>query len=294
MKLHKFLILLTIALVSIMAVVIWFYPSRDDFRATNPFWNGTGDMAAGSGMTPLESLSGLSDLPPDAALITVPFFRLSGAELEEVAGFIARGGTFIIADDYGYGDQVTEYLGLAGRFAGLPLLDPLVNYKNRWFPRITHLTESYLTEDVEALVFNHGTALSGIEAGETIARSSAFSFLDTNGDQERQESEAAGTMPVISRHRVGEGTVILVADPSLFINSMETVGDNASFIRNITSAASAVYFDQDHLPESNLSRSKDRLGRLRQIFATPPGTLGVVLAAIVVTLMPLWQRRRQS
>lgn len=292
MKLHKFLVLLTIILVSLMAAVVWFFPSNDDFRTSNPFWNGTRDIESGYAFTPLESLSDLPVSPHDTVLVIIPYLQFSATDLNAVSSFITGSGTVVVADDYGYGNQITEFLGLRARFSGQPLLDPVVNYKNQWFPRILHLRASSLTTGIDELVFNHATALSEIEAGDILAQSSIFSFLDTNDDRTRQEDEPTGLLPVISRHSLGKGKIILISDPSLFINSMGPIGDNDRLVQNIAAAGSTILIDQSHLPTSNLSEAKDVLTQIRNFFTTPPGTLGLVLAVITVTLMPLWHRRR--
>ena len=291
MKLHKFLILLTVTMVSLMTAVVWFFPSNDDFRTDNPFWNGTKDIESINTFIPLASLSGLPASPHEAVLVIIPYLQFSAADLDAVSGFITSGGTVIIADDYGYGNQITEFLGLRGRFSGQPLLDPIVNYKNQWFPIISHLKSSFLTAGIDELVFNHATALSGIEADDILAQSSIFSFLDTDSDRTHSTSETRGLLPVISRHRLGKGKIILISDPSLLINSMVPIGDNGRLVQNIAAAGATTLLDQSHLPPSNLSGAKDVLTQLHNFFTTPPGTLGLVLAVITVTLLPIWHRR---
>lgn len=292
MKLHKFLIVLTIILVSLMTAVVWFFPSNDDFRTSNPFWNGSKDIKSGHAFTPLESLSDLPVSARDTVLVIIPYLQFSAADLTTVSNFITGGGTVIVADDYGYGNQITEFLGLRARFSGQPLLDPIVNYKNQRFPKILHLRSSSLTTGIDELVLNHATALSEIEAGDILAQSSIFSFLDTDDDRTQPADEPAGLLPVISRHRLGKGKIILISDPSLLINSMAPIGDNDRLAQNIAAAGSTILLDQSHLPPSNLSEAKDRLTQLHNFFTTAPGTLGLVLAVITVTLMPIWHRRR--
>jgi len=292
-NLRRFLAILTAALLLILAVVVWFFPSDDDFRTENPFWNGTKEISARYPVSPLESLLSLPASPQGSTLILIPYLKFSPAELEALNNFVTLGGRLILADDYGYGNQVLEYLGLKARFSGRRLLDPLVNYKNKWFPQIFHLKASFLTRDIDSLVLNHATSLTNVESGEVLALSSSFSFLDLNGDQLWQEDEPTGPLPVISRHRLGKGEILLLADPSLFINSMSVAG-NEKFRQNIAAITSAkLLLDQSHLPPSKLHQTKNLLAYLRGSLTTPLGTLGVVILALTITLMPLWQERRQ-
>lgn len=293
MKLHKYILILTIVLLIILATGVWFFPSDDDFRTDNPFWNGTKEINSIIPTSPLTSLAGLPASPQGVTLILIPYLDFSLAELKELNNFVRQGGTLILADDYGYGNQVLEYLGLKARFSGEPLLDPLSNYKNEWFPLIPHLTPSPLTANAERLLFNHATSLIDVEAGETLAQSSSFSFLDLNSSKSWEKGEPTGPLPVVSCHKLGRGQVILIADPSLFINSMQGMEDNHRFIQNLaTITTSKLLIDQSHLPPSDLHQTKKLLARLRGYLMTPAGTLGLVILALTITLMPLWRERR--
>ena len=294
-NLRRFLVMLTIALVIILTVVMWFSPTNDDFRTDNPFWNGAKSVSSSYPVSPLESLSNLPPSPKGSTLILIPYLQSSSAELEALNSFITQGGTLILADDYGYGNQVLEYMGLKARFSGQPLLDPLANYKNKWFPRISPLKSSSLTNNIESLVFNHATCLTDVEATDILALSSSFSFLDLNGNQVWEENEPTGPLPVISQHNLGSGQIILISDPSIFINSMETLASNHNFMQNIAAiTTSNLLIDQSHLPPSNLHQTKNLLARIHGFFITPLGTLGLVILALTITLMPLWHERRRD
>ncbi|OGO44687.1 MAG: hypothetical protein A2Z05_03570 [Chloroflexi bacterium RBG_16_60_22] len=292
MGLRRFLFIVTAATVIALIITAWFFPSNDDFRVENPFWNGAGDLGT---RYPVRPLNSLADLPPSgegATLITIPYAGYTEAELERIGDFVTGGGRLILADDYGHGNEVLEALGLGARFSGEVLLDPLVNYRNEQFPRIIHLASDPLTANADNLVFNHATSLDGVGGGGVLARSSAFSFLDRDGSGTREENEPAGPLPVIARQAAGRGQVVLIADPSLFINAMESLGGNAVLMQNIAAGSTALYLDQSHLPASELHRTKDALKRTRDLLASLPGTAGLVLAALVIILVPVWHGKK--
>ncbi len=289
MELRRFLMILTIALVIILTMVIWFFPSNEDFRTENPFWNGTKDMSSITPALPLASLSELPSSPRGSTLILIPYLGFTPTELEELNSFVTQGGTLVLADDYGFGNQVLEYLGLKARFSGQVLFDPLFNYKNKWFPRISRLTPNPITDNIESLVLNHATCLIDVEASDTLALSSSFSFLDLNGNGAWDNSEPTGPLPVISRHNLAGGQIILVSDPSIFINSMETIESNYNFIQNIA-GTSRLLIDQSHLLPSNLHQSKNLLASIRTYLITSVGTLALVILALTITLMPIWHK----
>ena len=60
--------------------------------------------------------------------------------------------------------------------------------------------------------------------------SSSFSFLDLNENGTHEDDEPFGPLPVICRETIADGQVVLVADPSLFINSMNPIDENEIFI----------------------------------------------------------------
>jgi len=295
MGLRKFLLILTIVLVIILGVVIWIFPSNEDFRAENPFWNGISEAVSSYQISPLESLSELPPSPEGASLILIPYQSLQSAELEVLQKFVTQGGTLFLADDYGYGNQVLEYLGLRARFSGQTLLDPLHNYKNGWFPRIDRFKSHPLTSNTESLVFNHATCLTNVGGGDALALSSPFSFLDLNGNQTGDKDEPVGPLPVISQHNLDRGQIILIADPSIFVNSMQTIGSNGGFIQGMADiTAASLFIDQSHLPPSNLHHTKHLLAYIHGALRTPLGSVGVVILALVITLIPVWYRKREA
>jgi hypothetical protein len=293
--LRRFLMLLSAGLVIVLLVVVWFFPSNDDFQAENPFWNGTKDMSSVVPASPLADLSALPSSPWGSTLILVPYLDFAPAELEGLRAFVDGGGTLVLADDYGYGNEVLEYLGLGVRFSGQVLLDPLFNYKNGWLPKVTHLASSSITTDTESLIFNHATCLTDVEEDDILASSSSFSFLDLNGNQVWDEDELAGPLPVISRHSLGSGQLILISDPSVFINSMDEVGSNRVLVQNIAAITTAeLLIDQSHLPPSSLAQTKDLLAYVRGFLSTPAVTAGLVAVVLAVVLIPVWHRRKSG
>lgn len=291
-KLRRFLVILSIVLVLILTIVIWFFPSNEDFRADNPFWNGTRDISSSCAISSLWSLSDLPPLPQGSTLILVPYLEFTPAELEELQSFVTQGGTLVLADDYGYGNQILEHLGLKVRFSKQVLLDPLQCYKNKWFPRISHFASDSVTSGTDSLILNHATCLIDVEDNDVLALSSSFSFLDLNGNQSRDYYEPTGPLSVISYHNLGSGKIILVSDPSIFINSMETIESNYTLIQNIAATTtSELFIDQSHLSPSNLYQAKSLMASIRYPFTTPLGTLGLVIVALTVTLIPVWYKK---
>ncbi|MFC2060600.1 DUF4350 domain-containing protein, partial [Chloroflexota bacterium] len=254
--------------------------------------NGIKDINTIIPALPLISLSSLPSYSQEATLILIPYLDFTQVELEELNSFVTRGGTLVLADDYGFGNQILEYMGLKVQFSGYVLLDPLFSYKNKWLPRISNITASPITSNIKSLIFNHATCLRGVESDDTLARSSSFSFLDLNDNQLWDNDEPTGPLPVISRHNLGSGHIVLISDPSLFINSMETIESNYNFIQNIAAiTTSQLLIDQSHLPPSNLHQTKNILTYAHSLLITPVGTLCLVILTLTITLIPIWYKK---
>ena len=151
-----------------------------------------------------------------------------------------------------------------------------------------------LTMDIESLVFNHATALANVTPQETLAFSSSMSFLDLNGNDSLDNGEPVGPLPVISSQDFGNGTVILISDPSLFINGMQPLADNDDLISNIaTLAPLRLLIDSSHLPPSALTRAKHFVASAGEVLSTPAGASILVALSLAITLIPIWKQRRQ-
>ena len=276
-----------IVLIAVMlTVLVWFYPSNSDFRSENPSWNGARDFISDFDAVPLGSLSDLPATGQGNTLIVIPYLSFSSAELEKLEGYINSGGTLLVLDDYGFGNEILEHLGLELRFNGSPLLDPLFDYKNKNLPKVITFGAVPATDGIESLVFNHATSLESVPHDCVIAWSSYFSFLDENLDGEWDEGEPKGPLPVIASFKIADGELVVVADPSILISSMLDMDDNRQFVENITPGR--VFFDQSHLPEVPLDEAKVVLKLSRSATATIWGTLGLVLLLLVLTLEPVW------
>jgi hypothetical protein len=297
MEFRRFLVTIISLIALSLAALVWFYPSSEDFRADNPFWNGLRDFTARSGASLLSSLNNLPPIPEETALIIVPYLPFSEGELQKLENYVSAGGTLLILDDYAYGNDILDYLGLEARFSEKPLLDPLFNYRNKWLPRIIDFAPTPLAEGVDSLLLNHASSLEGVSPAQTLAWSTRFSFVDSNNNSTWDEGESLGPLPVAAQLTLGEGYVFLIADPSLLINSMGEWEGNYRFVQNlagIRNPDAPILIDQSHLPGEALDEAKGMLRTARSLISAPPVAAGLVVAALMLALKPLWHRKGGS
>lgn len=164
--------------------------------------------------------------------------RYSPGEAAAVVAFLERGGNVLLADEGGYGTDIAKEAGFG--FVGTSLLDTRNHLGDP-----TLATSSARIEGRDfRLLFNAPTAIRPLrDAGayEVLAESSTSalpqgSYLDTNENGEIDINDAASDtgsgFPLIVRTRVGDGTLVLVADTGLFMDAQVRLidYDNGAFI----------------------------------------------------------------
>jgi len=289
----KFLLALTLIITISLTILVWFFPPNGDFRVDNPSWNGLSTLDSKLKATPIGSFSALPSDPHGTALLLVPYEPFSATALSELNNYALNGGTLVVLDDYGYGNQVLSAVGVGMRFSGLPMLDPLFNYKNEWLPKITNFANSTVKSNVTSLVLNHATCLNSTSGATVIASSSSFSFLDVKGSGTWDSSDPTGPFPYAAYENVGEGYIVAVADPSIMINSMIEMGSNLQFTENVVRLAGSspqIFIDQNHLPQAPLDTAKADLNAVYAAISSPIVTLSLIAVIVVISLHSIWRR----
>jgi hypothetical protein len=271
-------------------LAVWFYPSRADFQPANPQWNGLSEFAREWRVIPLDSLSLLPRNVLGTALVVIPYQAVAHAEVARIRRFLEGGGVVMLLDDFGFGNQVLQGLGLQARFASAPLLDPLFNYKNRWLPEIAPVS---ILPPGGVVILNHASALTRTWGMTVVARSSRYSFLDLNENGAADASEPRGPLAVAAWARVGRGVLFVASDPSFLINGMLGLGSNRQFVRQVLRFAGdhpRVFLDQAHLPALSLDRARAALRSARGLIASPPVLVAVLLVSAAGPLaLVMWR-----
>jgi len=293
MKTSKFLLAVALIIIISLAALIWFFPPNGDFRVDNPSWNGLSTLDSRMKATVIDSFSALPSDPNGTALLLVPFEPFSASELSDLKSYALNGGTLIVLDNFGYGNQVLSGVGLSMTFSGVPMLDPMFNYKNEWFPKITDFASIPLTANISSLVLNHATCLNNTSGATIVAFSSSFSFLDIKGSGTWVSSDPIGPFAYAAYVKIGQGYVVAMADPSIMINSMIGMGGNLQFIDNIVKLSGPnphVFIDQGHLQTFPLDTAKADLAVAYSAFSSPFLTLTLIAVIIVLSLNSVWRK----
>jgi hypothetical protein len=285
MKTHNavFIVLAIVLVTSLLCV--WFVPSIQDFMASNTMWNGIRNFLKEFDASTIDSLDGLPESPEGSALIIIPYLEYSDEELLKLKGFVEQGGTLVLLDDYGFGNEILEYFGLKIRFADKPLLDPLFCYRNQWLPKITDFAPAISQKNITVVVLNHATILQDVPPIDVVAWSSPSSFLDININERQEPSERTGPFIIAAKSQLGKGTLVLASDPSIMINSMVNRDDNFAFMRELISLGrkhSEILLDTSHLTQTPLDISKSKVTKAREVLSTPYSLLAIMAVIFII------------
>ncbi len=241
--------------------------NESDFSIYNPGWNGCSDLAVksremGSFTRNIELAEEKRtevtqkelneyDIKPNRTgmMIIGPREEFTTEDVDFIDSFLKKGGKLVLADDFGSGNDLLKDLDTNSSFYSHPLLD--FSFKESPELGVAYNTEDHdLTDNVSQVMLNKATAIDKDEEANTILNSSKAAWLDENENGVKDENEDFEERPLITAEEYGDGELILVSDPSIFINSMQDRKDNGKLTDNIleylSRGRSAIIFDESH------------------------------------------------
>ena len=248
------LLLVALVVTAGVAMVVAGSTSTAAFSPHNTEWDGTSqlhELAADNGDVVVADTDHYESVDPASttAVVLAPQSAYDSTETEQLRTFVEDGGTLVVADDAGpNGNQLLDGVGATARFDGAMLRDREHNFRQSSFPVATGVSESPVTQDVDQLTLNNGTVVEPRGARPVVA-SSPFGYLDPTGSDELDDETEFRNYPVVTVESVGDGTVIAVSDPSLFINAMLDQPDNRAFASNLVAGEQTV-IDSTHTAET--------------------------------------------
>lgn len=259
------LVLGVFALVVLLALVVTASTSAVAFGAYNVNWDGTSELRSDAetvgDIQVLLDAEEYDETEPDStvAIVLRPAESYDQADRERLARFVENGGTVIVAENFGpHGDDLLAATGAEARFDGDLLRDEEHHFRSPAMPLATNVTRDspatnetqaeyrWVTRDVDQLTLNYGTAIEP-NGAQTLVRTSPLAYLDPNTDSEFDpDDDDLRSYPVVTAEAVGDGTVVAVGDPSVFINAMIDEPDNRQFVRNIVGSERTAVLDVSH------------------------------------------------
>ena len=283
MNIRQALIFTVLITFVVSLICISFFPSIQSFMQYNTMWNGLRHSLNALDAHTVDTSIGLPQIDSNDTLVCIPYLPYGDLQLARLKNFVNNGGTLMVMDDFGFGNDILAYLGIESRFSGAPLLDPLYCYKNQWLPEITDFSPA-VSRNVKEIVLNHATALLNIDNSRVIAWSSSSSYLDRNENGSYDQGEPKGPLPVAAKIPLGTGTIILVSDPSILLNSMLIKDDNLSFIKSLTGVdtGSSILIDTSHLTQDPMNIVKTKLMDIKEVLAQPYALISILCLLFVI------------
>lgn len=253
------LLFAVVSIVTLSVLVIAVGTSTAAFGSYNYNWDGTSDLRTLAGESGADVQIARStveyqnvDSDRSTAFVLRPTDPYTESDVQTIAEYIDRGGTVVVAADGGeQTNQLLAELDVDSRFDERQLRDEHHYYQSPALPIASTVADSSQTQDVSEITLNHGTAIVPSDGGTILLNSSEFSYIDVNENAELDDSEPIGQHPVIVREKRGDGSVILVSDASVFINTMLERPDNQQFAENLLADSETVVFDysqRDDIP----------------------------------------------
>jgi len=276
--------------------------STAGFSPYNIEWDGTGefremadssgDLIVGTSTNRYETV----DPQTTTAVVLAPDDEYAETDSSRIQQFVDTGGTIIIADNYGsHGNQLLDDIGATARVDGRVLRDDRHNLGSSAFPIATNITSHQFVAGVDQLSLNYATVVTPGDA-TPIANSSEFAYLDGNYSQTEPEPELADPTrqqyPIATVESLGDGTVVVIGDPSIFINSMLDEPDNRVFAETIVGHRPTTLFDQSH--SSSIPATVSLLLTLRSSPVLAAGSLVGIVGLILLIQSPHKKRLNTS
>lgn len=261
-----------------------------EFSRYNTGWNGTSvffsDLDRHRSIE-ISNPNNLAGYPPNTTLLIIaPHRHPTAQELAGYSAFLKEGNLIFLADDFGTGNEILAGIGsqvsiLPGNLSSLDrrYSDPysVVAY------RASDERAFYLPADI---ALNRATPLYG---GNPLMLTSVMSWTDVNGDRRLNMNEDMGTFPVMVVDYIGPGQLIVLSDPSIFINSMyslEENGNNRKIIQNIVTRDGQILIDRMN------SRTTDASG-LSEILHVIRTTINIeifILCLMMLCIAWAWKK----
>ncbi|MFQ6055244.1 MAG: DUF4350 domain-containing protein [Methanosarcinales archaeon] len=208
--------------------------SYADYDISNTNWNGISEIykytkKLGYSTDTVDDFeSALSQ--KDVVLIVLYPQSLNSRALKN---FVENGGSLLLADDFGNGNEVlSDALLFPISFGKGQVCDMENNYKKSIAPIVRVKNHPFFSSNgVKTIVTNHPTYIFP-PSSEDIAFFYPTSFIDSNLNGIKDQNEKSGEYSFARALNIGKGRVIVLSDPSIFINEMIDLGDNRLFYKN--------------------------------------------------------------
>jgi len=259
----------------------------EDFSRYNAGWTGTSAFFATLDRHTTDDIRSPADLgryTGTTLLVIAPDHPFAAGEGSAYRDFIARGNTLFLADDFGTGPALLRAMG-----STIVLRQENLSSLDRAFSD-PYIVVSYPSADAWPLQVGSPLLLNEagtLEGGEPLLESTTFSWEDTMPDRQLGSNESLGRYTVMAREKIGNGTLIVLSDPSVFINGMEDPGYGNAAFRAEIAGHGPVLVD---VYSSRVGR-EDATGAFIHFLRSNTAYTLIAAALLMAAVLIAWQRR---
>jgi hypothetical protein len=235
---------------AVILVALQFSTTNLEYSRYNPGWNGTsaffGLVEAHRGIE-MHSAMQLEGKEGAMLLIIAPRGDLTPDERIRYRQFLDAGNTLFLADDRGEGNGILSSLGSSLRVSPGNVSSADRVYDDPSSVDAFPTGEDPLVKGIPMICLNRPATVQG---GSPMLETSILSWIDRNGNGKLDGGETLSRATMMASENLGNGTIYVLADPSIFINGMldpAVCAGNGVFVDRILSGApGGLILDQEH------------------------------------------------
>ena len=262
-----------------------------EFSQYNTGWNGTSVFFSGLDRHRVTGITDPAGLAPynnnTTLLLIAPSRQPTSQEITAYRAFLERGNTIVLADDFGTGNAILRGIGskISIQQDNLSSLD--YTFDDRYILVVYPVTNETPFGTIRNLVLNRPAYLEG---GDTLMTTTFMSWADTNGNKRIDRDEMMGRFAVMAHEKAGKGEIIVLSDPSIFINSMQDPGatwDNQKLIDDIVNRADPVLIDQ----MNSRTTGTEGMSTILHVMKTSLSTEIVLIIVLLLIAAVAWRKK---
>ena len=247
-------VLIALVVATVGGVAVAASTSTAAFGPYNPAWDGASDFHSALDDDPdIEATLlretttyGELDTETTVAFVVAPGEPYDEAAAADVATFVEEGGTVVVLENFEpHGNTLLDDIGATARLDGQLIRDEESYFQGPTMPVATGVENHSLTDETDQLTLNYATTVEPGNATVLITTSD-YAYRADGPDDELTDDHTLEALPVATVEPVGEGTVVVVSDPSITTNAMRGEPDNAAFLSTVAHEGTHAVVDVSH------------------------------------------------
>jgi hypothetical protein len=283
---------ITIALLLVSSLVLIFHLSTtgEEFSRYNVGWSGTSDFFSTLDRHTTHDITSPMDLAgySNATLLLIaPDREITTADGAAYRDFVARGNTLLLADDFGSGTTFLRSIDSTIKIRPGNLSSVDRGYADAYMVVVHPVGSAGFLPAGSSLMLDQAATLTG---GERLLSTTVFSWVDETPDRKLTGGEVLGTYTVMAREKIGNGTLYVLSDPSIFINGMDDPGvspANRLFREKIAQAPAPLLIDT----YASRTARVEGTGEIIHSVRSNDEYKFVIAALLIAGILIAWQRR---